>query len=69
MVEFICKGLLDMRGAQTEKYKMKNSCQQWDPNLGTFASENNSLSAVLLVEISTLVFYLNYLYQVVDVEK
>ena len=27
MVGFICMGLIDLRGAQTENYKMKNPCQ------------------------------------------
>ena len=34
MVDFICLGLLDLLGTRTENYKMKNSCQQWDSNLG-----------------------------------
>ena len=28
MVDFICMGLLDLWGARTENYKMKNSCPQ-----------------------------------------
>ena len=27
MVDFICMGLLDLKGARTENYKMQNSCQ------------------------------------------
>ena len=34
---------------------MKNSCLQWDSNPGPFASEANSLSVALLVEIPTTV--------------
>ena len=30
MVNFIFMGLLDLRGARTEKYKTKNSCTLWD---------------------------------------
>ena len=30
MVDFICMGLLDLRGTRTENYKMKNSCPQLD---------------------------------------
>ena len=34
MVNCICRGLLDMWEARTEKYKMKNSCPQWVSNPG-----------------------------------
>ena len=32
MVDFICIGLLELRGVRTENYKMKNSCPQRDSN-------------------------------------
>ena len=34
MVDFICMVLLDLCGARTENYKMKNYCPQWDSNPG-----------------------------------
>ena len=48
MVDFICMGLLDLSGARTNK----KSCPQWDLNPGPSAYEANSLSVVLLAEIS-----------------
>ena len=41
MVDFICMGLPDLWGAQTENYKIKNACQKWDLNPGPSASEAN----------------------------
>ena len=41
MVDFICKGLLDMWWARTENYKMKNSCQHWDSNPGPSACKRS----------------------------
>ena len=32
MVDFICMGLRDLWGAQTENYDMEKSCQQWSSN-------------------------------------
>ena len=32
IVDFICMGLLEMQGARSENYKMKNSCLQRDSN-------------------------------------
>ena len=48
MVELICMGIIDMWGARTENYKMKNSCPQWDSNPGPSACEANALSVELL---------------------
>ena len=48
MVDFICMGLLDLRGARTENYEMKNSCQQWDSNPGPSAYEADEPSVELL---------------------
>ena len=66
MVDFICIGFLDMRGAQTENYKMKNSCPQCNSNLGPSAYEANTLSVELLELINidhlkVTPFYLNVL--------
>ena len=47
MVDFICMGLLDLWGARTENYNMKNSCPQWDSNPGPYAYEANALSVQL----------------------
>ena len=54
MVDFICMGLLDLWGARTENNKMEISCPQLDSNPGPFTSEANSISVVLLVEISNV---------------
>ena len=48
MVDFICMGLLDLWGAQTENYKMKNSCPKWDSNSGPSTYEANMQSVELL---------------------
>ena len=48
MVDFIYMDLLDLWWVQTENYKMKNSCPQWDSNLGPSAYEANTLSVELL---------------------
>ena len=48
MVDFICMGILYLRGARTENYKMKNSCPQWDSNPGPSAYEANALKVELL---------------------
>ena len=48
MVDFVCIGLLDLWGARTENYKMKNSCQQWDSSPRPSAYEVKSLYALLL---------------------
>ena len=66
MVDFICMGLLDMWGAQTENYKMKNSRPKWDSNLGPSVYEANALSVELLklINIDHLketAFYLSFL--------
>ena len=47
MVDFICMGLLDMRGVPTENYKMKNSYQPWDSITGPYAYEAHELSVEL----------------------
>ena len=52
MVGFICMGLLDLSGARSENYKMKNFCPHWDSNPGHSAYEANSLTIVLLDEMS-----------------
>ena len=52
VVDFICMGLLDLRGEQTENYKMKNYCPQWDSNPGSSVYEAKSLSVAILGEIS-----------------
>ena len=49
MVHFICMSLL---GAQTENYKMINSCQQCNLNPGPSVYEARSLSVALLDQIS-----------------
>ena len=54
MIDFICMGLLDLWGSQTENYKMKISCPQLDSNPVPFTSEANSISVALLVEISNV---------------
>ena len=51
MVDFICMGLLDVLGTQTEYYKMNNSCPQRDSIPGLSAYEANALS----VELSDLI--------------
>ena len=48
MVDFICMGLLDLLGALTENYKMKNACPQLDSNPGPSAFEAMSLSVAYL---------------------
>ena len=48
MVDFICMGLLDLWGARTVNYKMKNSCQQWDSNPGPPTYERIALRVELL---------------------
>ena len=48
MVAFICMGLLDLWGAQTDNYKMKISWSQWDSIPGPSANEANALSVELL---------------------
>ena len=48
MVDFICMGLLELLGARTENYKMKNSCSQLDSNPAPSAKEANSLGIALL---------------------
>ena len=52
MVDFICMDFLDLWGARTENYKMKNSCPQLDSNPGSSAYKASSLSVALIVEIS-----------------
>ena len=82
MVDFISMDLLDMWGSRTYNYKMKSSCQHWDLNPGSFASEANRSVLAKRCAISwdiyralkywprfACVFYLNYLYHVVDVAK
>ena len=66
MVDFICIGLLDLRGVRTKNYKMKNSCPQCDSNPEPSAYEANALSAELLELINfdhlkVTPFYLNVL--------
>ena len=51
MVNFICIGLLDLWGARTENYKIKNSWRQWDSNPGPSAYEAKSLSVAVLDQI------------------
>ena len=53
MVDFICMGLLDLLGTQTENYKMKLPCPQWDSDPGPSAYKANALSVALL-ELITL---------------
>ena len=73
MVDFICMGLLDLFGTQTENFKMKNSCQQRDSNPGPSAYKANALSVELLELINTdhlkvsafnLASHITYLYHV-----
>ena len=52
MVDFICMGLLELRVARTENYKMKYSWRQWDSNLVPFTYEANSLSITQIDQIS-----------------
>ena len=52
MNDLIFMGLLDLSVAQTENYKMKNSCPQLDWSAGPSASEAKSLSVALLDEVS-----------------
>ena len=52
MADFICMGLFDPWEAQTENFKMKNSCPQLDSNPGPSAYEAKSQSVALLDEIS-----------------
>ena len=47
MVDFICMGLLELLGARTGNYKMKNSCLQWDSNSEPSAYEANALTIAL----------------------
>ena len=47
MVDFICMGLLDLWGAQTDNFKMKKSCTKWDSKPGPFAYEAKSLSVAI----------------------
>ena len=66
IVDFIRMGLLDLWGAPTENYKMKNSCPQWDSNQGPSAYEANALSVELLQPISidhlkVTAFYMSFL--------
>ena len=66
MVDFICIGLLDLWGARTENYKMKNASPQWDSNPGPSAYEANALSVELLELINidhlkVTAFYLSFL--------
>ena len=68
MIDFICMGSLDLWGARTENYKMKNSCPQWDSNPGLYAYESNALSVELLELINidhlkVTTFYLSFLYK------
>ena len=50
--------------AQTENYKMKNSCPQWDLNPGYSAYEANALSVELLelISIDHLMVTVFYMY-------
>ena len=66
MGDFICMGLLDLWGAQTENYKMKNSCPQWDSNRGPSAYKANTLCVELFIRadidhLKVTVFYLSFL--------
>ena len=48
MVDFICMGLIDLRGARTENYKKKKNCPEWDSNPELYAYKANALSIELL---------------------
>ena len=50
MVDFICMGLIEMWGAQTENYKMKNSCPQWDSNPVSIALKDQIFMDYLKVD-------------------
>ena len=52
IVDFFCMCLLNLWGARTENYKMKNSCSQWDLNPGSFACDATSQSVAQSVQIS-----------------
>ena len=55
MVDFICEGLLELWGTRVErKYKMNNSCPQWDSNPVLSAYESNALTIVLWDLIASL---------------
>ena len=51
MVDFIYMVLLDLLRVQTDNYKIKNSCPQWDTYPGPSAYEAKSLSVALLDQI------------------
>ena len=48
MVDLICMRLLDLWETRTKNYKMENSWQQWDSDLGDSTYEANELSVDLL---------------------
>ena len=62
MVDFICMGLLDLRWARTENYKIKNSCPQWDSNQGPSAYDASTLSVELLELINVDYLKVNAFY-------
>ena len=64
IVDFICMGLVDLLEAQTQNYKMKNSCPQFDSNLGPSAYEANMLSWYYIEHIKVTAFYQSVLLKV-----
>ena len=59
MVDFIYMGLLELWGARTENYKMKNPCPQWDSNpvLSAYAAKALSIVLLQLIVIEHLKVY------------
>ena len=54
MVDFICKGLLELWGTRVGNYKMKNICPQLDLNMVPSVYDANSMVIIVLLDLISI---------------
>ena len=62
MVDFICMDVLELQGAKTENYKMKNSCPKRDTN----SRPLNHKATTVTVRLSDPIYFQQFKTQPVD---